>query len=52
MCTSYTPPILATSAPLTPFNPFDSFPFPKTAQLGLLGLFSGDNDKLTRNTAE
>lgn len=41
----------AASAP-TPSNPFDSFPFPKTAQIGSLGLLSGENDKSARNTAE
>ncbi len=47
-----TTPAPAASTPPTPSNPFDSFPFPKTAQLGSVGLLSGDNDKSARNTAE
>lgn len=47
--TSPTPVAAATP---TPSNPFESFPFPKTAQIGSLGLLSGDNDKSARNTAE
>ena len=47
-----TTPTPAVSASPTPSNPFDSFPFPKNAQLGSLGLLSEDNDKSARNTAE
>ncbi|MGC1395494.1 MAG: hypothetical protein WA828_14520, partial [Coleofasciculaceae cyanobacterium] len=50
--TPLTSPTPVASASPTPSNPFDSFPFPKTAQLGSLGLLSGDNDKSARNTAE
>lgn len=42
----------ATQATPTPQNPFADFPFPTTAQLGSVGLLSGDNDKSARNTAE
>ena len=48
---STTPTPVAAATP-TPSNPFESFPFPKTAQIGSLGLLSGDNDKSARNTAE
>ena len=47
-----TPPTPPAATPPTPSNPFESFPFPKTAQLGSVGLLSGDNDKSARNTAE
>lgn len=33
-------------------NPFADFPFPKNAQLGSLGLLSGETDKAARNTTD